>query len=97
VKRLNGVHRLTISANAPLDLLLRDLASVGQVSIVWIQTAQRWIRIRIGSSKKMRAIGASSWVIFRLFISEGLILGWPSWLPARGATHISVRQSLAYQ
>lgn len=96
----------------------------------------------------MRAIGASSWSIFRLFIGEGLILGWlswllalplslpagqvmvkalgaafridllyqytsagavlwlgiisilsiqASWLPARGATRISVRESLAYQ
>jgi len=96
----------------------------------------------------MRAIGASSWAIFRLFIGEGLILGWlswavamplslpagqvmvqalskafgldilykyqptgailwfiiitilsifASWLPARNATRISVRESLAYQ
>jgi putative ABC transport system permease protein len=96
----------------------------------------------------MRAIGASSWSIFRMFIGEGLILGWlswwialmitipasqamvgalgdafqldilykfqpigplmwlgiitflsvlASWLPARGATRISVRESLAYQ
>ncbi|MEJ2349832.1 MAG: FtsX-like permease family protein [Anaerolineales bacterium] len=96
----------------------------------------------------MRAIGSSSWTIFRLFIGEGLILGllswlvalplsipagramtlaigsalqseffynftpagpiqWlviitilsivASWLPALGATKISVRESLAYQ
>lgn len=96
----------------------------------------------------MRAIGASAWSIFRLFIGEGLILGWlswlialplsipagqvmvkalgaafqldivyqytprgaimwlgiitilsilASWLPALGATRISVRESLAYQ
>jgi putative ABC transport system permease protein len=96
----------------------------------------------------MRAIGASSWTIFRLFIGEGITLGWlswliavplvvpagrimvqalgeafqieliykytpmgmivwfiiitilsilASWLPARGATRISVRESLAYQ
>jgi putative ABC transport system permease protein len=96
----------------------------------------------------MRAIGASSWTIFRMFIGEGLILGWlswlialplsipagramvqtlgaafqfdmlykfqatgailwfiiitilsifASWLPARGATQISVNESLAYQ
>ena len=96
----------------------------------------------------MRAIGASSWTIFRLFIGEGLLLGWlswliafplsipvgrimsqaigsvletdffytfspsgpilwfaiitvlsifASWLPARGATKISVQESLAYQ
>lgn len=30
----------------------------------------------------MRAIGASSWTIARLFIGEGLILGWLSWLIA---------------
>ncbi len=96
----------------------------------------------------MRAIGASSWDIARLFIGEGLLLGWLSWalalpfiipagnlllnaigsafqldlvykytplgailwfviitvlsilasfLPARGATRVSVRESLAYQ
>jgi putative ABC transport system permease protein len=30
----------------------------------------------------MRAIGASSWTVSRLFIGEGLILGWLSWLIA---------------
>jgi putative ABC transport system permease protein len=96
----------------------------------------------------MRAIGASSWAIFRLFAGEGLMLGWlswliaaplsipagylmaqglgaalqgeivynftptgalywlaivtvlsiaASWLPARSATQVSVRESLAYQ
>ena len=96
----------------------------------------------------MRAIGASSGTIARLFIGEGLVLGWlswlialplslpasqgmvkalgaafqidlaynytpagailwlviitflsilASWLPARGASRISVRESLAYQ
>lgn len=96
----------------------------------------------------MRAIGASSWTIIRLFIGEGMILGWlswliatplsiptgqvmvkafgtafkldivykftpfgiivwfviitilsilASWLPAVGASRISVRESLAYQ
>ena len=96
----------------------------------------------------MRAIGASSWSIIRLFVGEGLIQGWlswlialpisipagqgmvyalgkafqldiiyrytpmgailwlllittlsilASWLPARGASRISVRESLAYQ
>jgi putative ABC transport system permease protein len=30
----------------------------------------------------MRAIGASSWDITRLFIGEALILGWLSWLIA---------------
>jgi putative ABC transport system permease protein len=96
----------------------------------------------------MRAIGASSWAVARLFVGEGLLLGWiswlvalplslpagrlmvvalgqafrneyvyhytplgallwlgiitvlsilASWLPARSAVRISVRQSLAYQ
>jgi putative ABC transport system permease protein len=30
----------------------------------------------------MRAIGASSWAIARLFVGEGLMLGWLSWLIA---------------
>ncbi len=30
----------------------------------------------------MRAIGASSWAVSRLFIGEGLLLGWLSWLIA---------------
>ncbi len=30
----------------------------------------------------MRAIGASSWAIIRLFVGEGLLLGWLSWLIA---------------
>jgi putative ABC transport system permease protein len=30
----------------------------------------------------MRAIGASSWVVARLFIGESLIQGWMSWLIA---------------
>ena len=30
----------------------------------------------------MRAIGASSWTIFRMFIGEGVLLGWLSWLIA---------------
>jgi len=34
----------------------------------------------------MRAIGASSWTIFRMFIGEGLILGWLSWLTALAVT-----------
>ena len=35
----------------------------------------------------MRAIGAPSWAIFRLFIGEGLILGWLSWLIALPASY----------
>ena len=103
---------------------------------------------RIREIGVMRAIGASSWDVARLFVGEGLILGWLSWLialplslpagqlmvtgisqafnsefvyhytftgpilwfgiitvlsilaswmPARDATKISVRESLAYQ
>jgi putative ABC transport system permease protein len=103
---------------------------------------------RIREIGVLRAIGASNWQVARLFIGEGLILGWLSWLialplsipagklmvvalgsafqielvykyspigavlwlaiitvlsvlaswiPARGATRVSVRQSLAYQ
>jgi putative ABC transport system permease protein len=121
------------------------IAAVGGIALSGVLTLSVLERRReIGV---MRAIGASSWSIARLFIGEGLILGWmswlialpisipagrlmtqalggalqldlvykytptgaalwlviitilsilASWLPARGATRISVRESLAY-
>jgi len=215
---------LSISANVPRDVLLRDLHQVGHVSTVWIDTNNRDPAAQIAIAKALReyfelngvkispqrgvfgfggdsmvetaqtyinqfdfvivllavmaviigavgsialsgalslsvmervreigvlrAIGASAWDIARLFIGEGLLLGWlswlialpfslpagrimidalgrafqseyvyhytptgavlwlgiitvlsilASWLPARSAIRISVRESLAYQ
>jgi putative ABC transport system permease protein len=129
-----------------LGVMAVIIAVVGGIALSGVLTLSVLERRReIGV---MRAIGASSWAIARLFIGEGLILGWLSWLislplslpagrlmvqavgsafqldmvynytpagavlwfiiitilsilaswfPARGATRISVRESLAYQ
>lgn len=129
-----------------LGIMAVVIGTVGSIALSGAISLSVLERIReIGV---MRAIGASSWVIARLFIGEGLILGWlswlialplsipagrlmvmalgeafdieliynytpvgavlwlviitilsilASWLPARGATRISVRESLAYQ
>ncbi len=129
-----------------LAIMAVIIAAVGGIALSGVLTLSVLERRReIGV---MRAIGASSWAIARLFIGEGLILGWmswlislplslpagrimvqaignafqfdmvynytpvgatlwfviitilsilASWLPARGATRISVRESLAYQ
>ncbi len=129
-----------------LGLMAIIIALVGSIALsgtLSLSVTERTREIGV-----MRAIGASSWDISRLFIGEGLILGWLSWLialplsmpagklmltavsqafgqdylyhytptgailwlgiitilsilaswmPARSATRISVRESLAYQ
>lgn len=129
-----------------LALMAIIIAVVGSIALsgtISLSVMERTREIGV-----MRAIGASSWDVSRLFIGEGLILGWLSWLialplsvpagkimltaisqafkqdylyhytptgalvwlgvitilsvlaswaPARSATRISVRQSLAYQ
>jgi putative ABC transport system permease protein len=122
------------------------IALVGSIALSGVLSLN--VRERTREIGVMRAIGASSWAIGRLFIGEGLVLGllswvialplsipagygmtkalgaavngeivfhytptgavyWlaiitvlaiaASWLPAQGATRVSVRESLAYQ
>ncbi len=122
------------------------IALVGSIALSGVLSLS--VRERTREIGVMRAIGASSWSIARLFIGEGLVLGllswlialplslpagylmtqalgaaingeivfhytpmgalyWlaiitvlaiaASWLPAQGATRVSVRESLAYQ
>jgi len=126
-----------------MSVLIGSVGSIALSGALSLSVMER--RREIGV---MRAIGASSWTIARLFIGEGLILGWlswlialplsipagkgmveaigaafqidiiynytlvgavlwfliitvlsiiASWLPAHGASRISVRESLAYQ
>jgi putative ABC transport system permease protein len=128
---------------AIMALLIGTVGSIALSGALSLSVLERKREIGV-----MRAVGAPSWTIFRLFIGEGLILGWlswlialpltpyasqlmvyalgkafqldilykyspagqimwliiitflsiiASWLPARGATKISVRESLAYQ
>lgn len=132
-----------ISLLATMSIVMGVVGGIALSGVLSLSVLER--RREIGV---MRAIGASSWAITRLFVGEGLILGllswliavplsipagilmarglgaalqgeivykytptgalyWlaiivvlsitASWLPARGATRISVRDSLAYQ
>jgi putative ABC transport system permease protein len=131
-----------IALPAILAVIIGAVGGIALSGVLTLSVLER--RREIGV---MRAIGASSWAISRLFIGEGLLLGWmswlialplsipagrlmtqalggalgfdlvykytplgaalwlviitilsivASWLPARGATRISVRESLAY-
>jgi putative ABC transport system permease protein len=128
---------------AVMAILIGVVGSISLSGVLSLGVIERQREIGV-----MRAIGASSWDVSRLFIGEGLILGWLSWiiampmsffagrlmtealsvamgmeivyhytpqgavvwlgvitflailasgLPARRATKISVRESLAYQ
>lgn len=140
---MEGGVSVIINLLAAMAVVIAAVGAVALSGVLSINILER--RREIGV---MRAIGASSFHIFRLFIGEGLLLGWLSWLialplslpagmlltyalstimggelsysyslqgmfywlgivtvlsilasllPARGATRISVRESLAYQ
>jgi len=126
-----------------MALIIAIVGSIALSGTISLSVMERTREIGV-----MRAIGASNWTVARLFIGEGLILGWlswlialplsqpagrlmmsslsaafqqeylyhytpsgalmwlsiitvlsilASWLPARSATRVSVRQSLIYQ
>jgi len=138
-----GQFNFMVILLAMMAIIIAIVGSIALSGAVSLSVMER--RREIGV---MRAIGASSRTVSRLFIGEGLILGWlswlialplsipagklmvqalgaafklnlvyhytptgdllwlfiitilsivASWLPARGATRISVRESLAYQ
>jgi putative ABC transport system permease protein len=63
-----------------LGLMAVVIGTVGAIALSGTLSLSVMERVReIGV---MRAVGASSWDIGRLFIGEGLILGWLSWLIA---------------
>ncbi|MEM7345990.1 MAG: FtsX-like permease family protein [Chloroflexota bacterium] len=140
---LGGGISIVINLLAGMAVVIAIVGGVSLSGVLSINVLDRQREIGV-----MRAIGASSFHIFRLFVGEGLILGWLSWLvawplsvpagrlmanglanvmgdeltyaysipgifywlgiitalsiiasvlPARGATRVSVRSSLAYQ
>jgi putative ABC transport system permease protein len=142
-KAFAGLFNFLVILLAIMAVIIGAVGSIALSGALSLSVMER--RREIGV---MRAIGASSGAIFRLFIGEGLILGWlsaliawplsvpagqvmvkvlgvpfnmdiqykytpagallwlgiisilsilASWLPARSATRISVRESLAYQ
>jgi len=117
VENINTQMRSIIVLLSTMAVLIGVVGSIALSGALSLGVIER--RREIGV---MRAIGASSWDIGRMFVGEGLILGWlswliafplslpagrvmtealsaalASWLPARRATHISVRESLSYQ
>ena len=137
-----GQFGMIVTLLATMAIVIGIVGSIALSGALSLNVLER--RREIGV---MRAVGASSWAIARLFIGEGLLLGWlswiialplsfpagwlmtqalgsavdsnlmykyspagalwwlviitilavaASWLPARGATRISVRESLAY-
>ncbi len=143
VAGINTQFQSIIVLLATMAVVIGIVGSISLSGVLSLNVIERQREIGV-----MRAIGASSWDIARLFIGEGLLLGWmswlvafplslpagrlmtgalsaalgteivyyytptgallwlaiitvlsalASWLPARRATRISVRQSLAYQ
>ena len=138
----NTQFRAIITLLAVMALVIGIVGSISLSGVLSLNVIERQREIGV-----MRAIGAPTWDITRLFVGEGLILGWMSWiialpfslvagrlmttalstaldteivyhytpqgalywlaiitilsilasgLPARKATRVSVRQSLAY-
>lgn len=143
VENINTQMRSIIFLLSTMAVLIGVVGSISLSGVLSLGVIERQREIGV-----MRAIGASSRDISRLFVGEGLILGWlswliafplslpagrvmtealsaalgseiifhytprgaiiwlliitvlamlASWLPARRATHISVRESLSYQ
>ena len=60
-----------------LAVIIGVVGSIGLSGTISLSVMERVREIGV-----MRAIGASSWDVTRLFVGEGLILGWLSWLIA---------------
>ncbi|MFN2137397.1 MAG: ABC transporter permease, partial [Candidatus Promineifilaceae bacterium] len=77
VSGINAQFRSIIVLLAVMAVLIGVVGSISLSGVLSLGVNER--RREIGV---MRAIGASSWDVARLFIGEGLILGWLSWLIA---------------
>jgi putative ABC transport system permease protein len=74
---MSGGISIVINLLAAMSVVIAIVGGVSLSGVISINVMER--RREIGV---MRAIGASSFHIFRLFIGEGLLLGWLSWLIA---------------
>lgn len=73
----NTQFRSIITLLATMAVVIGIVGSISLSGVLSLTVIERGREIGV-----MRAIGASSWDIARLFIGEGLILGWLSWLIA---------------
>jgi putative ABC transport system permease protein len=72
-----SIYNIFVILLGIMAVVIGVVGSIGLSGALSLSVLER--RREIGM---MRAIGASSWAIARLFIGEGLILGWLSWLIA---------------
>ncbi len=77
VENINTQMRSIIVLLSTMAVLIGVVGSISLSGTLSLSVIERQREIGV-----MRAIGASSWDIARLFIGEGLILGWLSWLIA---------------
>jgi putative ABC transport system permease protein len=72
-----GQYAMIITLLVTMAIVIGLVGSIALSGVLSLNVLERTREIGV-----MRAIGASSWAISRLFIGEGLILGWLSWLIA---------------
>lgn len=77
VEGINSQFRSIIVLLAVMAILIGIVGSISLSGTLSLGVIEQQREIGV-----MRAIGASSWDISRLFIGEGLILGWLSWIVA---------------
>ena len=74
---LNGGITIVMKLLAAMAVIIAIVGGVALSGVLSINVLERQREIGV-----MRAIGALSGQIFRLFIGEGLMLGWLSWIIA---------------
>jgi len=77
IEGINSQMRSIIVLLSTMAVVVGVVGSISLSGVLSLSVIERQREIGV-----MRAIGASSWDIARLFIGEGLILGWMSWLIA---------------
>jgi putative ABC transport system permease protein len=77
IEGINSQFQSIIVLLAVMAVLIGVVGSISLSGVLSLGVIERQREIGV-----MRAIGASSWDVSRLFIGEGLILGWLSWLIA---------------
>jgi putative ABC transport system permease protein len=77
VENINTQMRSIIVLLSVMAVVIGIVGSISLSGVLSLSVIERQREIGV-----MRAIGASAWDIARLFIGEGLILGWLSWLIA---------------
>ena len=77
INNLNTQFQAIVMLLATMAVVIGMVGSISLSGVVSLSVIERQREIGV-----MRAIGASSWDISRMFIGESLILGWLSWLIA---------------